>query len=202
MGYLTESNFQTCSDIRNCEWEIIPDVSPQIIRNCSKCGCKSNYINTGSFRVNANGNRVDVWLIYQCSKCKTTYNITIYERISPKKIPREEYEGFLANDPQLALEYSFNSNILKREKAEICMEDGAYHIRERILTDAEEAEMSRIVIRNSYHIRIRLDKLIAGKLDISRTAVRQAMKEKIIEGRDGESLEKAFAMDGMVVRWK
>lgn len=197
MGYLIGN-----TNLRNSEWEIIPDVSPQIIRNCSKCGGKSNYVNTGCFRVNANGNRVDVWLIYQCSKCKTTYNITIYERISPKKIPRDEYERFLANDSQLALKYSFDSYILKREKAEISMPDGAYHIREKIVDNPADERKKQIIIRNPWQIKIRLDKLMAEKLDISRTAVRQAMKEKLIAGINGESLEKAFATDGMVVKWE
>ena len=43
---------------------------------------------------------------------------------------------------------------------------------------------------------------MAEKLDISRTAVRQAMKEKLIAGINRESLEKAFATDGMVVKWE
>lgn len=199
MSYLLENN-----NLKNCEWEIIPDAGPEIIRNCSKCKVKSNFVNTGSFRVNANGNRVDVWLIYQCSKCKTTYNITIYERISPKKIPRDEYEGFLANDSQLALKYSFDSNILKREKAEISMPKEAYHISKRVLNvDIPVSEKERqIIIRNPYQIKIRLDKLLAVELDISRTAVRQAMKENLVAGIDGENLEKAFAMDGMAVIWK
>ncbi|HAH17569.1 MAG TPA: hypothetical protein DCL29_00905 [Eubacterium sp.] len=28
------------------------------------------FVNSKRFRVNANGNSVDVWLIYRCKKCK------------------------------------------------------------------------------------------------------------------------------------
>ena len=49
---------------------------------------KMTFISTRRFRVNANKNKLDVWLIYQCKKCKHTLNIPIYERVSPQKIPK------------------------------------------------------------------------------------------------------------------
>lgn len=52
--------------------------------------------------VNANGNRVDVWLIYRCKKCKHSWNLTIYERKKPAKIAPQEYELFMENDAELA----------------------------------------------------------------------------------------------------
>lgn len=40
--------------------------------SCGGCRRKTEFVNTGRFRVNANGNRLDVWLIYQCERCKHT----------------------------------------------------------------------------------------------------------------------------------
>ncbi|WP_084023929.1 DUF1062 domain-containing protein [Clostridium taeniosporum] len=40
----------------------------------NKCNEKIHYINSGKFRVNANKNNIDIWLIYQCEKCKSTWN--------------------------------------------------------------------------------------------------------------------------------
>lgn len=77
----------------------------QIIRKCARCGRKTTFISTRRFRINANKNKLDVWLIYQCKKCRHTLNIPIYERVSPQKIPRELYESFLANDGELAIRY-------------------------------------------------------------------------------------------------
>ena len=71
------------------------------------------FISTRRFRVNANKNKLDVWLIYQCKKCKHTLNIPIYERVSPQKIPKKLYEGFLANDEELALRYAADSALFK-----------------------------------------------------------------------------------------
>ena len=93
--------------------------SVKIIHKCSGCGKKIYFANTGKFRINVNGNRADVWLIYQCVKCKHFLNLTVYERIKPDRIPQEEYQLFLDNDEQLALQYGNDKAFLKRNKAEI-----------------------------------------------------------------------------------
>ena len=84
------------------EYEIVPDESFSVVRNCSSCGRKTNFINTKKFRVNENENKLDVWLIYQCENCKHSYNLSIYERKSPSLIPKSQYERFLSNDELLA----------------------------------------------------------------------------------------------------
>ena len=90
----------------------------KILHRCSGCGKKKTFVNTGKFRVNANGNRVDVWLIYQCEKCRHTLNLTIYERKRPEKISQEEYQLFLDNDKELAISYGNDKSFLKRNKVE------------------------------------------------------------------------------------
>ena len=87
----------------------------QIIHRCGRCGKKAVFVSTRRFRVNANKNKLDVWLIYQCKKCKHTLNIPIYERVSPQKIPKELYEGFLANDEELALRYAADPALFKNK---------------------------------------------------------------------------------------
>lgn len=80
---------------------------------------KQEFLNSGKFRVNANGNRVDVWLIYRCKKCKHSWNLTIYERRKPSKISSEEYELFMENDFELANQYGNDIEFLKRNNAEL-----------------------------------------------------------------------------------
>ena len=85
----------------------------KIIHKCARCGRKMTFISTRRFRVNANKNKLDIWLIYQCKKCRHTLNIPIYERTAPQKIPKELYEGFLANDEELAIQYGSDAALLK-----------------------------------------------------------------------------------------
>ena len=68
--------------------------------------------------MNANGNRVDVWLIYRCKNCKHSWNLAIYERMRPSKIKKDDYELFMENDYELALKYGNDIDFLKRNNAE------------------------------------------------------------------------------------
>ena len=90
----------------------------KIIHKCSGCKRKMHFVNTGKFRVNANGSRVDVWLIYQCEKCKHSLNLTVYERTKPDRISSEEYQLFLDNDEALAIKYGNDKAFLKRNRME------------------------------------------------------------------------------------
>jgi hypothetical protein len=59
---------------------------------------------------------VDVWLIYQCEECKHTYNLTIHERVRPSELSGEDYERYLANDRELAMQHGMDKNILAKNK--------------------------------------------------------------------------------------
>lgn len=107
------------SYFKKTEYKTVPEDSFQVIRNCAKCGRKAHFKNTKRFRVNASGGRLDVWLIYQCEKCKHTFNLAIYERRKISSIPAEEYQRFLDNDEQLAKIYGRNRELFRKNKAEI-----------------------------------------------------------------------------------
>ncbi len=47
-------------NLKKIEYKIMPRKSFRVIRNCSGCGKKTHFINTERFRVNANGNKIDV----------------------------------------------------------------------------------------------------------------------------------------------
>lgn len=68
---------------------------------------------SGKFRVNANGRRLDIWLIYRCEKCGHTLNVPIYERVPPDKLEPKIYEGFLDNDRGLWMKYAGDRGFLK-----------------------------------------------------------------------------------------
>ena len=90
----------------------------RIYHRCGGCGKKQEFVNSGKFRVNANGNNVDVWLIYRCQKCKHSWNLTVYERTRPGKIPAELFEAFQANDAETAAAYGGDLGFLKKNHAE------------------------------------------------------------------------------------
>lgn len=99
-----------------------------IIRRCPKCGKKTEFRNSGKFRVNANGRLIDVWLIYRCGQCETSWNMTIWERTEAGRLEKEEYEGFLQNDPELAEKYGNDRDLFARNKVEAAASKAEYHV--------------------------------------------------------------------------
>jgi len=82
--------------------------APSRPRHCSKCKKTSRFVCSGKFRVNANGKHLDVWLIYRCERCNTTWNQEIFARVKPSRIDKELYQAFLNNDYELAMRYAGN----------------------------------------------------------------------------------------------
>jgi len=93
-----------------------PDV-PSVIRRCKKCSVKTEFDMSGLFRINANKKSLDVWLIYRCSVCDSTWNFSIYTRISPQAIEPELLDRFHENDLDLAVHYATDTALLKRNGA-------------------------------------------------------------------------------------
>ena len=161
--------------LNTIEYRIKPTQALKIIRNCSGCGRKAFFVSTGQFRVNANGNLVDIWLVYQCEKCRHTYNLTVCERTKAKKIAKEQYLAFLRNDEELALKCGTNLDLLKRNKAETDINRLEYQY-EKVKTEAKDG-CSRIIIQNPYRLKVRIDRLLPELIGISRSQMKKMVQE-------------------------
>lgn len=181
---------------KKIEYEIVPKESFAVIRGCAGCGRKTHFVNTGKFRVNANGNKLDVWLIYQCEICRHTFNLAIYERQSPSAIPKEEYERFLRNDEELAELFGRNLSLFQKNKAQVDHERLGYDIVKRnggfpcgtagnnsVWKDdvLEEMESILLTVHNPCGLKIRPEKLLANLLGLSRSQVQKMLRAGEIE---------------------
>ncbi len=161
------------------EYEIVPTESFCVIRGCSGCGRKTHFRNTQKFRVNANGNRVDVWLIYQCEHCKHTLNLAVYERQKVSSVPKAEYEAFLSNDAQLAQQYGKTLSLFQKNKAAVDFEQMNYSyvkLHETIQDSGSDKSME-LTIHNPCGLKIRPEKQIADVLGLSRSQVKKRMAQ-------------------------
>ena len=179
--------------LNTIEYSIRPTQALKIIRNCSGCGRKGLFVSTGQFRVNANGSLIDIWLVYQCEKCRHTYNLTVYERTKAKKIAKEQYLAFLRNDEEIALKCGTNLDLLKRNKAEADVNGLEYQyekLEARALQPEGSSEgdcnsplagekdgCSRIIIQNPYRLKVRIDRLLPELIGISRSQMKNLIQE-------------------------
>ncbi|MDT2390182.1 DUF1062 domain-containing protein, partial [Enterococcus avium] len=74
------------SEVRKVTWTVACLKTPTIIRHCKKCNEDTEFSCSERFRINAQGKYLDVWLIYNCKKCKTSWNSTILSRIHTNKL--------------------------------------------------------------------------------------------------------------------
>ena len=171
------------SYLRKYVYKVIVKESFKVRCHCAKCGRKMLFVNTKCFRVNANGNKLDVWLIYRCEKCKHTLNLSVYERKNRTQIKDEEYQLFLCNDAVLADLYGKRKDFFTKNKAEvewrevICdyVDEKVAHIQVR--TDSFQAG-DFICIQHDMHFC--KEKMVADILQCSRSKVKQLIKDNKI----------------------
>lgn len=170
------------SYFRKIEYEMIPKDSFSVIRGCAKCGRKTRFTNTEKFRVNANGGKLDVWLIYQCEECKHTLNLAIYERRKVSSILKEEYQRFLHNDEELARMYGTDMQLFQKNKAEIDFERVSVDFVKKDEAEGKDESGSfeediLITIHNPCGLKLRAEKQIAMLLGMSRSQVKSMMEQ-------------------------
>jgi len=88
-------------------WTITPGTAPRPLINCNRCGTVKPYRCSGKFRVNANGKRIDAWLIYRCFDCDNSWNFGILERCSRRDIAPARPAAPESKDPGPARAPSF-----------------------------------------------------------------------------------------------
>ncbi len=172
------------SYLKKIEYEIVLKDSFRVIRNCPKCGKKTYFKNTKKFRINANGNKLDIWLIYQCEECKHTLNLAIYERQKVSSITKEEYQRFLDNDEQFAQMHGKNVQLFRKNKAAIDFEKVNYDfVKLHETTEYGDNFEDQIVIaiNNPYQLKIRPEKQIAEILGLSRSQIKNLLEKGEME---------------------
>lgn len=160
------------------KYNVIPTNAFEIKRKCSGCGCEMTYQSTHFFRVNANGSHIDVWMIYQCSKCKHTFNLPIHERVNPRDINSMEYKKFLENDKDLAFQYETDLSLMKQNNLVMDWTNLTYEIVNKHKPDTDT--ISKIEIKNSYGLKLRTEKVLSEILNKTRGEIEEMVQRKEI----------------------
>jgi len=147
-------------------WRVEPLAPPAVVRRCPRCDVARPFASTGRFRLNGNGRRLDLWLIYSCGSCDATWNLDVARRVAVgalgADLPRYE-----RNDPQLARRVAFDASLLAA--AGVRPEPVAW-----ALVHEAVPLPARVTIRCDWGPAPRLDAVLARGLGLSRAAATQA----------------------------
>lgn len=180
-------------------WEVIPQNEPTIIRNCPKCGGHAVFENSSKFRVNANQSRLDVWLIYTCRKCSTSWKRTLLTRVHPKEIDKEDYMKFLKNNKELARTYAFDTGSYSEDKANLNYDELVFEVKGKDISLEGLENTVCIELSCPYTLDIRLDKILSCKLGVSRETVKKFAQKGYIRYDKGRDIKKAKLKGSMVI---
>lgn len=176
-------------------WDIQYISPPPAIKYCKKCGKKTEYIYSKLFRINAQRKHLDIWLIYKCSDCDSTWNMTIYSRINPKSIAPEILDGFHSNNEELAKRYAMDTELIRKNGAEVGLPK--YEILGANINFNIPTELH---IKSSYPSRLKISSLLREKMNLSQNAFEQMITSGSIRSTSGLDLKKCrLQADAMLI---
>lgn len=150
-------------------WTLIADRFPEPWRACARCGTQRAFRCSGKFRLNANGRRLDAWLIYKCTACDDSWNHTLFERRNAHDIDVDLLSALESNDPELARRCAFDVIALRRNTARV-EEFADVAVRKERLDGSGHAPMRlEIVLAVPDPVSLRLDRLLATELGLPRS---------------------------------
>ena len=167
VDFRTEDQDDMCNILR-VRWTITPQTAPQPWIACSGCGTQKPFQSSGKIRLNANGRKLDAWLIYKCLTCDKTWNRPIFERKAVTDIDPAVLEALQSNDAEWIRAETFNIAALRRKSQRI-EEFPGFDIGKELLSQARDWTVLDIELNVPFAISVRLDRLLAGELQVSRS---------------------------------
>ena len=174
-----------CATLR-VRWTIAPKIAPQPWLACSRCGKLRAFQSSCKVRLNANGRRLDAWLIYKCVVCEKTWNRPIFERRNVGEIDSAELEALQSNDPQWIRAEAFNLDALRRRSQRID-EFPEIEICKQVLDETPAWTRVEIEVMVLLPTNVRLDRLLALELGLSRSKLRALYDAGILQVRGNRS---------------
>ncbi|QYK41405.1 MAG: DUF1062 domain-containing protein [Paracoccaceae bacterium] len=155
-------------------WTIDPITRPRPRRHCSTCGTARLFRSSGKVRLNASGRRLDAWLIYRCETCDRTWNLPLAERVAVAAIAPGDLQAMQHSDPAWVRAREDDQALLRRYCDSI---DLSPDLTVRMTVEGavpDDWAVVLLTIEARGPTGQRLDRLLASRIGVSRSAV-QAM---------------------------
>lgn len=178
-------------------WTISSTTSPALLLYCSRCDRQRRFVSSGRFRLNANGRKLDAWLVYRCDTCDHRWNRPLFERRSANEIEPALMDALRQNDPVVA-----ERTALDLSGTGLQAVRSAVTVERRVLPPVPH-EPQRLVIHIATATRFcaRADRLIAQGLGLSRGAIEAlAASGRLTIADAGTKALSRTLRDGMTVQ--
>lgn len=159
------------SAILRVRWTITTQTLPEPWLSCSRCDCARPFRCSEKFRLNANGKRLDAWLIYRCATCDETWNRPLFERRQRSEIEPPLLDALHANDREWARRFAFDVAGLRAFTSRIEGADGITVHEQALSAPARPLSRLEIELVLIGATPLRLDRLLAAELGLSRNRI-------------------------------
>ena len=165
-----------------------------VLRYCKKCGKKSVFICSGQFRVNAQRRCLDIWLIYKCLSCDTTWNATIYSRVSPQSLPTDLLDDFYKSNEELVEHYAMTGDFLRGNGVEVGLP--SYSVVGNNFSLDETVELE---IKSKYSCSMKVSSIVREKLNLSQKKYLQLILNGRIKSISDQNLKSRRLKNGIIL---
>jgi hypothetical protein len=176
----------------SCErWRIRPLELPRPWRYCASCASARAFVCSERFRVNAHKKSLDVWLNYRCASCDDVWKFPLFERRSVSELGAAQLDGFVRHDPATIWKYAFDIARLRPHVIRIDADVRVQVERTALACESEHVGHVNITFDVPFPCDIRLDRLLAAELGISRSSLerrvppeqRDALRKRVRDGQ-------------------
>ncbi len=154
-------------------WTVVPTVAPQPLLACARCGDVTPFRSSGKVRLNAQGKRMDAWLVYGCTVCGKTWNRPILERRRVRDVEPDLLHALQANEAGRVRALAFDVHALRRHARRL-RESTDVEVRKQALSaDPRPWSDLRIAFDVPFPLPARMDRLLAVTLNLSRARIQK-----------------------------
>lgn len=152
-------------------WTLTPREAPRPLLACSSCGDVRPFHSSGKIRLNANGKRLDAWLIYRCDQCDETWNRPVFDRRSIRSLDPAVLAAASDSDQVFVAACAFDMEGLRRYARQI--ETSSDVAISKTVKEPARSRATALEIELGVALAtdLRIDRLLSRELGMSRTRV-------------------------------
>lgn len=156
--------------------------------DCASCSTARAFVCSERFRVNAQKKSLDVWLNYRCECCEDVWKFPLLERRSVSEIG-PALDAFARHDPATVWKYAFD---FPRLRPHVIRIDSYVRVQIERTPLADAAAPTGYICIDfdvPFPCDIRLDRLLAGELKVSRSSLQvdprqqDALRKRVRDGQ-------------------